>query len=523
MTGGGMMNIIAANIARRRKELKMTQKEMAEKLGISDKTISRWETGSQIPDALTIPQIAQVLQMTIDELYGQENVDDLSSEEQEEVEESDVKQGAAEQFSAQDAKEYANLQYTKILIFKLALLIGVFLFFIDATMIASNLIFASQTWKLVMIFGFVGILLYFIIIEVVFVEFYKRKELALYYERENVKWMGAALLALNLILSVWMPFLQEVNGFWPFSYAGVTATVIFNLVLLLFGIFYRLRMKKQQFDISLGNWIIPGLIFFMGIIMIIRYMQYASQTSITASAGWYNALYFMINGIAGAGGGYIANKLRMMAVLAGFIFVLGQAVNYFLLTKIWKQKIWDRKKEFRVVLALGLVNVLCLMLTLGSYGTYSVYDLYAAKMDQNKNINFKVETATIGINFSDEGGQMTYFNLNKDEAIDELLDRLSEIRVEEKDTVDEEEEKGRTCFIHLRGQMRYTMDGGETVIDSDASDNYWKITLNEDGAAYYEGEIYSIKGKVDWDGLYELALSEYNGQNLDLYKEWLSR
>lgn len=64
------MNIIAENIARRRKKLGMTQKELAEKLDISDKTLSRWETDKQVPDALMIPEIAKALELSISELYG---------------------------------------------------------------------------------------------------------------------------------------------------------------------------------------------------------------------------------------------------------------------------------------------------------------------------------------------------------------------------------------------------------------------------------------------------------------------
>ena len=64
------MNIIAAKISQRRKELGLTQKELAEKLNISDKTLSRWETGKQIPDSLTIPEIAKVLDISINEIYG---------------------------------------------------------------------------------------------------------------------------------------------------------------------------------------------------------------------------------------------------------------------------------------------------------------------------------------------------------------------------------------------------------------------------------------------------------------------
>ena len=64
------MNIVAAKISQRRKELGLTQKELAEKLNISDKTLSRWETGKQIPDSLTIPEIAKVLDISINEIYG---------------------------------------------------------------------------------------------------------------------------------------------------------------------------------------------------------------------------------------------------------------------------------------------------------------------------------------------------------------------------------------------------------------------------------------------------------------------
>ena len=39
---------IGAFIAQRRKELDMTQKELAEKLGITDRAVSKWETGGSL-------------------------------------------------------------------------------------------------------------------------------------------------------------------------------------------------------------------------------------------------------------------------------------------------------------------------------------------------------------------------------------------------------------------------------------------------------------------------------------------
>ena len=66
------MNTIAERISQRRKELGLTQKELAEKLHVSDKTVSRWETDRQIPDALTMQDIAGALGMTVSEIYGTE-------------------------------------------------------------------------------------------------------------------------------------------------------------------------------------------------------------------------------------------------------------------------------------------------------------------------------------------------------------------------------------------------------------------------------------------------------------------
>ena len=70
------MNMIAENIARRRKELGLTQRELAEKLNVSDKTLSRWETDKQVPDALMIPEIAKALDMSIGEIYGVSDASD---------------------------------------------------------------------------------------------------------------------------------------------------------------------------------------------------------------------------------------------------------------------------------------------------------------------------------------------------------------------------------------------------------------------------------------------------------------
>lgn len=47
----------------------MTQKDLAEQLNVSDKVISRWETGKSLPDILMMKKISEVLEVSISELY----------------------------------------------------------------------------------------------------------------------------------------------------------------------------------------------------------------------------------------------------------------------------------------------------------------------------------------------------------------------------------------------------------------------------------------------------------------------
>lgn len=57
-------------IQARRKELGLTQGEFADQLNISPQAVSKWETGLGFPDLSSLPDIARVLEMSIDELFG---------------------------------------------------------------------------------------------------------------------------------------------------------------------------------------------------------------------------------------------------------------------------------------------------------------------------------------------------------------------------------------------------------------------------------------------------------------------
>ena len=52
-----------------RESAKLTQQEVADALGIQRTTVAMWETGSNIPRASKLPQIAKILGCTVDELF----------------------------------------------------------------------------------------------------------------------------------------------------------------------------------------------------------------------------------------------------------------------------------------------------------------------------------------------------------------------------------------------------------------------------------------------------------------------
>ena len=59
---------IGANIAAYRKHLGLTQARLAEKLNYSDKAISKWERGESAPDVQTLVQLAELFDVTVNEL-----------------------------------------------------------------------------------------------------------------------------------------------------------------------------------------------------------------------------------------------------------------------------------------------------------------------------------------------------------------------------------------------------------------------------------------------------------------------
>lgn len=63
-----MKQTMGAMIAALRKERGMTQAELAEKMNVTDKAVSKWERDLSCPDINSLPRLAELFEISVDEL-----------------------------------------------------------------------------------------------------------------------------------------------------------------------------------------------------------------------------------------------------------------------------------------------------------------------------------------------------------------------------------------------------------------------------------------------------------------------
>ncbi len=122
-------------IAKRRKEKKLTQMQLAEKLNITDRAVSKWETGKSMPDSSIMLELCGILGITVNELLSGEEIDMEIYEEK-----------ADENLVALKRKDENNMTKNVIIsiLFSVTLLIGIMVCMICNIAISGNL-----SWSLI--------------------------------------------------------------------------------------------------------------------------------------------------------------------------------------------------------------------------------------------------------------------------------------------------------------------------------------------------------------------------------------
>lgn len=122
-------------IAKCRKGKNLTQAQLAEKLNITDRAVSKWETGKSMPDSSIMLEVCEILGVTVNELLSGEKIDMENLEKK-----------ADENLIALKRKDENNIRKNVVIsiIFSTTLLIGLIVCAICDIAISGNL-----TWSLI--------------------------------------------------------------------------------------------------------------------------------------------------------------------------------------------------------------------------------------------------------------------------------------------------------------------------------------------------------------------------------------
>ena len=115
-----------------RRERNLTQKELAEKIGVTDKAISRWETGKGFPEISILQRLAEVLQVSVTELINGEKLNEGKVKEQADL-------------AVVEMLSYAKRMRRKV--------VGILVLIIGICGLASPLVTAGWAWGAISLWG----------------------------------------------------------------------------------------------------------------------------------------------------------------------------------------------------------------------------------------------------------------------------------------------------------------------------------------------------------------------------------
>ena len=124
-------------IAERRKSANLTQAQLAEKLNITDRAISKWETGKSLPDSSIMLDLCSVLDISVNDLLCGEKIN------------MDINDQKSEKLLLDLAKEVE--QKNKTIWTSMWIIMGVSILSLFASILISAYIIPEGVWQLITI------------------------------------------------------------------------------------------------------------------------------------------------------------------------------------------------------------------------------------------------------------------------------------------------------------------------------------------------------------------------------------
>lgn len=128
-------------LAKLRKEQGWTQEQLGEKLGVTNKTVSRWEKGNYLPPVEMLQMMSEVYGLTINEILSGER---LTQEQYRQKAEENIKTALSESaFTLQEKIDFYKMKWKKEHRFELLLGIGVVIALYAAGVFWDSIFYAA--------------------------------------------------------------------------------------------------------------------------------------------------------------------------------------------------------------------------------------------------------------------------------------------------------------------------------------------------------------------------------------------
>lgn len=239
-------------IATLRKSKSMTQKQLAEYLYVSDKAVSKWETGSSIPDTSLLIPLSKILDVTVTELLMCEKMEKNQSIDSERVE--DIVKTAIK-YSEDDQKRMYSTKSKWFIIYPICVIISIVFLCLNYFMgyLDDNII------TFVILAGGFGV--YFC--------FFAKQSLPKYYDENRISSVGDGIIRMNMagisfnnrnwphimnVCKLWSCIMLIIVPVICFMIGSLNSQYLYNissyiyLVLLLGGLFIPIFAVGKKYE-----------------------------------------------------------------------------------------------------------------------------------------------------------------------------------------------------------------------------------------------------------------------------------
>lgn len=123
-------------IAECRKEKKMTQVELADKLSVTDKSVSKWENGKCLPDVSLYKDLCNILGITLNEFFAGEKIKEEKFKEQADINLFNALENSS--FTLKEKIKYYDNKWDKEHLFELTIAMIIIVGFIIYGFVKNN-------------------------------------------------------------------------------------------------------------------------------------------------------------------------------------------------------------------------------------------------------------------------------------------------------------------------------------------------------------------------------------------------